>query len=62
MKKFEDFKEYLNKNNVEVSGDLLSALEVYHNWLQTEALKLDGKEVRKVMIEECKRRGEQLFM
>lgn len=62
MKKFEDFREYLNKNSVEVDSNMLSALEVYHKWLQTEGARLDGKEVRKALDDEAKRTTGMTFM
>lgn len=61
MKDFEDFKKYLDKKEVTVDNGVLTALELYHDWLQNEALKIDGKEVCRTMREELRRRGESLF-
>lgn len=62
MKKFEDFKEWLNKNEKEMDGDILAALKIYHEWLQKEALELDGKEIYRVLREEQRRTGQRLFV
>ena len=61
MKNFEDFKEWLNKNGKEVDSDILAALEIYHDWLQKEALELDGKEICRALREEQHRTGQRLL-
>lgn len=65
MKKFEDFKKYLDGKKVTVDEGVLSALELYHEWLMKEGISIDGLEmqnaVAKALKEHHMRTGQGIF-
>ena len=54
MKKFEDFKKHLDNKGITVDEGVLSALELYHEWLMKEGSGIDSAEMRNAVVKALK--------